>query len=49
MTRCYIFDVDGTLTEPRQHIDADFAREFIKWAYERHREDDHIYIATGSD
>ena len=49
MIKCYIFDVDGTLTEPRQHIDTNFAREFIKWANERHREDEHLYIATGSD
>ena len=25
---CYIFDVDGTLTEPRQRMDSDFANEF---------------------
>ena len=25
---CYIFDVDGTLTEPREKISTTFAKEF---------------------
>ena len=41
---CYIFDVDGTLTEPRQHIDLSFQKEFREWAKNRQ-----LFIATGSD
>ena len=41
---CYIFDVDGTLTEPRQKMDSDFANEFILWSLTKQ-----CYVATGSD
>ena len=41
---CYIFDVDGTLTEPRQQMSPDFLREFKAWS-----EDKQCIIATGSD
>ena len=41
---CYVFDVDGTLTEPRQIIDSQFANEFILWAKEKQ-----CFVATGSD
>lgn len=42
--RCYIFDVDGTLTAPRKHIDSNFKTQFLNWA-----KDKDLYIATGSD
>lgn len=41
---CYIFDVDGTLTEPRQQMTTQFAREFRVWS-----EDKQCIVATGSD
>lgn len=41
---CYIFDVDGTLTEPRKKMDPAFANEFLSWMKERQ-----CFIATGSD
>ena len=41
---CYIFDVDGTLTEPRDKMDSNFANEFILWSLKKQ-----CYIATGSD
>ena len=41
---CYVFDVDGTLTKPRQRMDSDFANEFILWSLTKQ-----CYIATGSD
>ena len=41
---CYIFDVDGTLTFPRQKIEQSFEREFFQWAKEKQ-----LFIATGSD
>ena len=41
---CYIFDVDGTLTEPRQEMNSQFKEEFKVWL-----EDKQAIIATGSD
>ena len=41
---CYIFDVDGTLTEPRKLMDSKFAKEFSLWAQKKQ-----CFIATGSD
>ena len=41
---CYVFDVDGTLTEPRVKMDPSFAREFSEWSAGRQ-----LFIATGSD
>jgi len=41
---CYIFDVDGTLTKPRQYMTSEFAKEFKDWS-----EDKQCIVATGSD
>ena len=41
---CYIFDVDGTLTEPRQQMADSFANEFLLWSLQKQ-----CFIATGSD
>jgi len=41
---CYIFDVDGTLTEPRKQMDNSFSNELIEWM-----KDKQCFIATGSD
>ncbi len=44
MFEAYIFDIDGTITPPRQPMDAGFAKSFSDWA------DDHVfYLITGSD
>ena len=41
---CYIFDVDGTLTEPRKKMGPSFSNEFIAWSRGKQ-----CFIATGSD
>ena len=41
---CYVFDVDGTLTEARKPATNDFVDVFTKWAINKQ-----LYIATGSD
>ena len=44
MKKVFLFDIDGTLTPPRQKIDKDFAGFFLQFAR------DHIvYLTTGSD
>jgi phosphomannomutase len=44
MKTVYIFDVDGTMTEPRQKVTDEFANYFKKWSVGRD-----LYISTGSD
>ena len=41
---CYVFDIDGTLTEPRKKMDPLFYNEFSSWM-----SDKQCFIATGSD
>ena len=41
---CYLFDVDGTLTEPREKMLEEHAELFKKWAVNKQ-----LYISTGSD
>lgn len=41
---CYIFDVDGTLTKPREQVTKKFKRSFMNWA-----KDKQLFISTGSD
>ena len=41
---CYVFDVDGTLTEPRMEMDTKLSSEFIAWTANKQ-----CFIATGSD
>ena len=41
---CYVFDVDGTLTEPRERMESSFANEFLFWSMGKQ-----CYISTGSD
>ena len=41
---CYVFDVDGTLTEHRREINLKFKNEFEAWAIEKQ-----CFISTGSD
>lgn len=41
---CYIFDLDGTLSEPRKKVDKQNKEMFIEWAKNRQ-----CFICTGSD
>jgi phosphomannomutase len=41
---CYIFDVDGTLTEPRREITSEDKHYFLSWS-----ENKQCFISTGSD
>jgi len=41
---CYVFDIDGTLTEPREEMNHSFANEFLFWSMNKQ-----CYISTGSD
>ena len=41
---CFVFDVDGTLSEPRRQIADSFANEFLLWSMKKQ-----CFIATGSD
>ena len=44
MEKVYLFDIDGTLTPPRQKMDENFAEFFLPFAKENL-----VYLATGSD
>ena len=44
--RVYLFDVDGTLTEPLAEIDDVFADVFLSWVREKNKT---AYLVTGSD
>ena len=41
---CFVFDVDGTLTDPRNKMNLAFANEFSLWMLEKQ-----CFLATGSD
>lgn len=40
----YLFDIDGTLTEPRKSISPEFEEFFFNWM-----QDKKVYLVTGSD
>jgi len=42
--KCFLFDIDGTLTEARQPMEPKFAAFFEKWASEHT-----VYLVSGSD
>ena len=44
MTTCFLFDVDGTLTEARQPMEEGFASFFESWATNKN-----VYLVSGSD
>lgn len=46
MEAVFLFDVDGTLTAPRQEIDEEFADIFLTWANDPKKK---VYLVTGSD
>jgi len=45
----YLFDVDGTLTAPRQKINKQFRQEFGTWVNDQQLIGDKVYLVTGSD
>ena len=42
MSKIYLFDVDGTLTPPKQKIDPIFSEDFLSWT-----KDKEVYIVSG--
>lgn len=42
--KLYLFDIDGTLTKPRQKMNPEFLEVFMEWA-----SDKKVYLVTGSD
>ena len=44
--RVYLFDVDGTLTEPLTEVDDVFAEVFLTWVRDKNKT---VYLVTGSD
>ena len=42
--KCFLFDVDVTLTKPREAMEAKFADLFESWISEKH-----VYLVSGSD
>ena len=40
----YLFDIDGTLTEPRQKMDYSFSMQFLSWMINKD-----VFFVTGSD
>ena len=42
--KCFLFDVDGTLTEPRQRMTEEFALFFSDWM-----EGKDVFLVSGSD
>ena len=40
----YLFDVDGTLTEPRRKMESSFTMSFLSWMEERS-----VFLVAGSD
>ena len=44
MTTCFLFDVDGTLTEARQPMEEGFASFFESWVTDKN-----VYLVSGSD
>ena len=45
----YLFDVDGTLTEPRQKITKEFKKFFADWTTDKIKNGDAVILVTGSD
>ena len=45
----FLFDVDGTLTNPREPINPEFAKYFGEWIVDTKLNGDQIFFVTGSD
>ena len=46
LDRLYLFDVDGTLTDPLTEVDEEFAEIFLSWIRDNQKK---VYLVTGSD
>ena len=40
----FLFDIDGTLTPPRQKMEGGYAMSFLSWMANKN-----VYLVTGSD
>lgn len=53
LNRCelvnFLFDIDGTLTEPRGKMNEDFRRRFGTWVTLQRESGNSVYFVTGSD
>ena len=45
----FLFDVDGTLTNPREPINPEFSRYFGEWVVKSQERGDRVFLVTGSD
>ena len=45
----FLFDVDGTLTNPREPINPEFSKFFGKWVVNVQSNGDEVFLVTGSD
>lgn len=45
----YLFDIDGTLTPPRQPMQKEFKKFFAGWIVEKRKRNSKVFLVTGSD
>ena len=45
----YLFDVDGTLTNPREPVNPEFSKFFGSWVSDVQSNGDEVFLVTGSD
>ncbi|MQF98060.1 MAG: hypothetical protein FI729_00820 [SAR202 cluster bacterium] len=45
----FLFDVDGTLTNPREPVNPEFSRFFGEWVLDVQSNGDEVFLVTGSD
>ena len=45
----FLFDVDGTLTNPREPINPKFARFFGEWVVQTQQAGNEVFLVTGSE
>ena len=44
----FLFDVDGTLTNPREPVNPDFSKYFGEWVARSQDKGDEVFLVTGS-
>jgi phosphomannomutase len=49
MKKCFLFDVDGTLTPPRKPINKTFLIFWEDWVKKTQKKGDKVFLVTGSD
>lgn len=49
MKKCFLFDVDGTLTPPRKQINETFSIFWEEWVEKTLKKGDKVFLVTGSD